>query len=72
MKPVQLFVSIYVTLLTMYGEKKGQKEREIRHIKLRAKEYITSSVVNIPYAVSIVCYKIFNIRAEEALIFDSA
>jgi hypothetical protein len=54
--------------LTTYGEK---RKREI-HIKLRAKGYITSSVVNIPYAVSIVSYEIFNIRAEGALIFDSA
>lgn len=52
------------------GGKKSERER--LHIRLRAKEYIKSSVANVPYAVSIVSYEIFNIRAEGALIFDSA
>jgi hypothetical protein len=45
-------------------ERERERGGRILHIKLRAKEYITSPVVNIPYAVSIVSYKIFNIRAE--------
>jgi hypothetical protein len=37
-------------------EGRGGVERGILHIKLRAKEYITSSVVNIPYALSVASY----------------
>jgi hypothetical protein len=66
-----------MSLSTYEGEtergREVERERGILHIKLRVKEYITSSVVNIPYAVvSVVSYKFFKILAEGALIFDSA
>jgi hypothetical protein len=54
--------------LTAYGGKK-RREREILYIKLRAKEYITSSVANIPYAVSVLSYKFCNIRGGWSLDF---
>lgn len=69
MKSIQLFVSVYVMSLPTYGEEREIK-RGISHIKLWEKEYITTRVVvNIPYAVSIVFYKLFKIRGRRSLDF---